>query len=505
MTTPSTAGRRCCHSPSVLVTEMKSGARNTPPTPGSSIKRLGERGALGLLRVERLERARVQAPRGRAGISGWPGFGVASVWMNMCRGPFAASPVDRRGATGAQVAACPSLAAERAGGLRSHDPGPALRATFSRESGKGSPYLISRVRRCKNRFPAAASSGYMSARGKRLKWRIHGSGSGDRHDGRVPHGRGRARRSREAHPFHLRRQALRAASHGDTLATALIANGVHLMGRSFKYHRPRGPLSLGSEEPNALVDVDAGKGRVTPNLRATQVELYEGLKRDSQNAWPSLQFDAMAVNGALSAFFPAGFYYKTFIGPPGAWEHLYEPAIRRAAGLGVAPDRAGPRPLRLRTSPLRRRGRRRRPGGPRGGARRGAGGRSRHPVRRAGGVRRLAARRGAVRRSTASRAAEWVAERRSRNWRPRRNVTLLPRTQVFGYYAQNFLAAEQRVTDHLAYPDPRLPRERLWQVRAKRVDRRDRRARAAAGVPRQRPARASCWPTPRGRSRSATA
>src|SRR6185437_16650474 len=77
---------------------------------------------------------------------------------------------------------------------------------------------------------------------------------------------------------------------GDTLASALIANGVHLMGRSFKYHRPRGVLSLGSEEPNALVSVDAGKGRLTPNLRATQVEIYEGLKAKSQNAWPSLEF-----------------------------------------------------------------------------------------------------------------------------------------------------------------------------------------------------------------------
>ena len=119
------------------------------------------------------------------------------------------------------------------------------------------------------------------------------------------------------------------------------------MGRSFKYHRPRGVLSLGSEEPNALVTVDAGKGRLTPNLRATQVEIYEGLKAKSQNAWPSLEFDALAINGALSSFLPAGFYYKTFIGPKGAWEHLYEPAIRRAAGLGVAPTRPRSRPLRL--------------------------------------------------------------------------------------------------------------------------------------------------------------
>src|SRR5580704_7765696 len=101
---------------------------------------------------------------------------------------------------------------------------------------------------------------------------------------------------------------------GDTLASALIANGVHLMGRSFKYHRPRGPLSMGSEDPNALIALDAGHGRVTPNLRAAQIELYEGLTARSQNAWPSLERDALAINGALSAFFPAGFYYKTFIG-----------------------------------------------------------------------------------------------------------------------------------------------------------------------------------------------
>ena len=129
---------------------------------------------------------------------------------------------------------------------------------------------------------------------------------------------------------------------GDTLATALIAQGVHLMGRSFKYHRPRGPISLGSDEPNALVTLDAGAGRRTPNLRATQLELYDGLTAFSQNAWPSLGFDAMAVNGYLSAFLPAGFYYKTFMSPHGAWESLYEPMIRRAAGLGVAPTEPDP-------------------------------------------------------------------------------------------------------------------------------------------------------------------
>lgn len=120
---------------------------------------------------------------------------------------------------------------------------------------------------------------------------------------------------------------------GDTLASALLANGVRLMGRSFKYHRPRGPLSAGSEEPNALVELRTG-GRQEPNTRATVAELYDGLEANSQNRWPSLRFDALGINDRLSTFFAAGFYYKTFMWPKSFWEKLYEPIIRRAAGLG---------------------------------------------------------------------------------------------------------------------------------------------------------------------------
>ena len=129
---------------------------------------------------------------------------------------------------------------------------------------------------------------------------------------------------------------------GDTLASALIANGVHLTGRSFKYHRPRGIFAAGSEEPNALVTVRRDAARVTPNLRATQVELYDGLVAESQNRWPSLQRDFGRINDALSSFFPAGFYYKTFMWPRKAWKSLYEPVIRRAAGLGRAPTLSDP-------------------------------------------------------------------------------------------------------------------------------------------------------------------
>src|SRR3954468_16447157 len=128
---------------------------------------------------------------------------------------------------------------------------------------------------------------------------------------------------------------------GDTLASALIANGVRLVGRSFKYHRPRGILSAGSEEPNAIVELRSGARR-EPNTRATVAELYEGLEARSQNRWPSLRYDALAVNALLSPIFAAGFYYKTFMWPAAFWEKLYEPMIRRAAGLGRAADAPDP-------------------------------------------------------------------------------------------------------------------------------------------------------------------
>ena len=121
---------------------------------------------------------------------------------------------------------------------------------------------------------------------------------------------------------------------GDTLASALLAENVRLVARSFKYHRPRGIMSAGSEEPNALVTTGRN-GAQDPNQRATMIELYQGLEARSQNAWPSLKYDALAANDLLAPFFSAGFYYKTFMWPRAFWERLYEPAIRRAAGLGA--------------------------------------------------------------------------------------------------------------------------------------------------------------------------
>src|SRR5690606_38419357 len=113
------------------------------------------------------------------------------------------------------------------------------------------------------------------------------------------------------------------------------------VGRSFKYHRPRGILSAGSEEPNALVELRTGARR-EPNTRATVVELYDGLEASSQNRWPSLKFDVMSVNSLVSPMLTAGFYYKTFMWPAAFWEKLYEPVIRRAAGLGRAAEEPDP-------------------------------------------------------------------------------------------------------------------------------------------------------------------
>jgi len=254
---------------------------------------------------------------------------------------------------------------------------------------------------------------------------------------------------------------------GDTLASALLANGVHLVGRSFKYHRPRGILSAGAEEPNALVGIHRDEARKTPNVRATVQELYEGLTAVSQNRWPSLSFDLGAVNSLAAPLFSAGFYYKTFMWPRAAWEKLYEPAIRRAAGLGVAPDQPDPdrysnRFVHCDVLVIG------------GGA--------------AGLAAALSASETGARVILADEQAEFGgalkfesgaviegqpgwdwAQKAMAELRSRQNVRLLTRTTGFGYYAQNMVGLVQRLTDHLASPDPDAPRERLWQVRAKRV------------------------------------
>lgn len=257
---------------------------------------------------------------------------------------------------------------------------------------------------------------------------------------------------------------------GDSLASALLANGVHLIGRSFKYHRPRGILAAGSDEPNALVNVGRGPGRSTPNLRMTQVELYEGLCARSQNSWPSLAFDVGAIASLFSPLLIAGFYYKTFMGPfrtAWLWTKLFEPVIRRAAGLGNAPREADPDRYANQYAhcDVLVVG-----GGP------------------AGLIAALAAAEAGARVILCDEQSELggsaLADTRSlvdgqpiSEWlsnilvalSAHQHVTMLPRTTAFGYYAGNFVALAERLTDHLASPEVGAPRERMWQIRAKRV------------------------------------
>ncbi|MEK1930197.1 MAG: sarcosine oxidase subunit alpha family protein, partial [Pararhizobium sp.] len=258
-----------------------------------------------------------------------------------------------------------------------------------------------------------------------------------------------------------------AALEGDTVASALLANGVHLVGRSFKYHRPRGIVSAGAEEPNALIGVERDAARKQPNVRATVQEVFDGMKVISQNRWPSLAFDVGAVNNLLSPFFAAGFYYKTFMWPKQAWKHVYEPQIRAAAGLGVSPteddtDHYSSRYAHCDVLVI--------------GA--GVAGLSAALAAAKTGARVIicdeqAEVGGALHfdRSVTVNGLEgftW-AQQTAADLAQMENVTVLPRTTAFGYYAQNFVALSERVTEHLAKPDRKLPRERLWQVRAKRV------------------------------------
>ena len=254
---------------------------------------------------------------------------------------------------------------------------------------------------------------------------------------------------------------------GDTLASALLANGVHLVGRSFKYHRPRGFLSAGAEEPNALVGVHRDAARRMPNVRATVQDLYDGLEAVSQNRWPSLAFDVGAVNDIASPMFSAGFYYKTFMWPKAAWASFYEPRIRAAAGLGVSPevpdtDHYASRYAHCDVLVV-------------GG---GAAGLSAALAAAETGASVMlcdeqAGVGGTLRFETGStidgqNGWDW-AQSAAKRLAAMDNVRLLVRTTAFGYYAQNLVGLVERVTDHLAAPKADLPRERLWQVRARRV------------------------------------
>jgi NADPH-dependent 2,4-dienoyl-CoA reductase/sulfur reductase-like enzyme len=251
---------------------------------------------------------------------------------------------------------------------------------------------------------------------------------------------------------------------GDTLASALLAGGVRLMGRSFKYHRPRGVLSAGAEEPNALVELRSGARR-EPNTRATVAELFDGLEARSQNRWPSLAFDALGVNDLLSPFLGAGFYYKTFMWPAAFWERLYEPAIRRAAGLGRLPTEEDPDlyDKGFLHCDLLVIG-----AGPSGLMAALTAGRAGARVILADEDFRLGGRLNAERMEVGGRgAAEWAA-RAAAELGSMPNVRLMPRTTVMGAFDDGILAAVERVADHLPAPPAGKARQVLWRVYARR-------------------------------------
>ena len=252
---------------------------------------------------------------------------------------------------------------------------------------------------------------------------------------------------------------------GDTLASALLANGVSLVGRSFKYHRPRGLLSSGVEEPNALVELRRGAAR-EPNSRATTIELFDGLEAQSQNRWPSLALDLLSLNRWAAPFLGAGFYYKTFMWPASFWEKVYEPLIRRAAGLGRAagaddPDHyeksfahcdilvigAGPAGLMAACTAGR------------AGARVilanedfAAGGQLQGDGAGINGAP----------------AAVWI-NRMIAELAAMPHVQIMPRTTVYGIYDGATYGAVERVNDHVLSAPAYEPRQRHWRIHARRA------------------------------------
>ncbi|MEQ8391884.1 MAG: sarcosine oxidase subunit alpha [Thalassospira sp.] len=253
---------------------------------------------------------------------------------------------------------------------------------------------------------------------------------------------------------------------GDTVASALIANGVQLMGRSFKYHRPRGPMAAGSEEPNALIGTRRGKGRFEPNTRATVQEIWNGLETNSQNKYPSLKFDIGAINDRAYMLFSAGFYYKTFMWPRSFWDKVYEPFIRAAAGLGVSPSEPDPDNYAsryLHTDVLIV------GAGPAGLA-------SARAAATAGLRVTLVDENSEPGGTLLSEPQASIDGKPAWDWLQAEldaltdlGVRIMTRTTAIGYYHQNMIGLCQKLTDHLETPVEGAPRERMWRVRAKQV------------------------------------
>ena len=251
---------------------------------------------------------------------------------------------------------------------------------------------------------------------------------------------------------------------GDTLASALLANNVRLMGRSFKYHRPRGVLTAGSEEPNAIMELRDG-ARQEPNTRATTAELFDGLTAKSQNKIGSLRFDLMAINDRFSNFLTAGFYYKTFMWPAAFWEKVYEPIIRKAAGLGSIsfqddPDEYDRGFLHCDLLIIG--------AGPSGLAAALTAGRAGAQVILADEDYTMGGRLNSERFSlTDQSGAEWAAKT-VKELAELPNVRVMARTTILGAFDHGIYGALERVSDHLALPDAGKPRQILWRIYTKR-------------------------------------
>ena len=252
---------------------------------------------------------------------------------------------------------------------------------------------------------------------------------------------------------------------GDTLASALIANGVHLIGRSFKYHRPRGFFGAGVDEPYAMVQLYRNN-ETEPNVRATEQELFEGLEAKSVNCWPSVNFDIGAINNFLNKFFPAGFYYKTFMWPKSFWYKIYEPFIRKAAGFGVVSTKHDNERYehKYEYCDLLITG-----SGPSGLASAYAAAKNGARVILAEDKSRFG---GSLLTSEVS-----IGNQNGKDWadniigelKEMPNVTVKNRSQVFGYYDHNMLVMSERLSDHLPKSKKYTPKQRLWYIRAKEV------------------------------------
>jgi len=256
---------------------------------------------------------------------------------------------------------------------------------------------------------------------------------------------------------------------GDTLASALLANNIHLVGRSFKYHRPRGIMTCGSEEPNALVQVGNDESLTEPNVRATEIELYEGLEASSQNCWPSVNFDVGAINNFFSSFIPSGFYYKTFMWPASFWEK-YEYIIRKSAGLGKSPtkpdqDLYDQRYLHCDVLVV------------------------------GGGISGIMSAKIAAQNNLNTvllddksnlggitifqdndsfkinndNTNKWL-EKEIESLKSLKNLTIKTRSSLAAYHSYNYLLAKENLTDHLSLNEKKNKiRQRLWKIRAKKV------------------------------------